>query len=136
MYSPSMSSVAAEPYTTKQFKARHSRLEQGWRRSEFIQCRLKVARQTAYGWDLILLESLTDYSADPNTGEPIWQAGRPWNPHQMWALLKVKKWMSQSPKPTLDDLRSHLSSNQNLYSQAQFFKEYFKYDPQTTCKNA
>jgi len=136
MYSPTMSNAVAETYTARQFKARHSRLEQGWLRSEFIQCRLKVARQTAYQWDLALLESVTDYAVDPNTGQSIWQAGQPWNQHQMWCLLKVKKWMSQSPKPTLDDLKNHLSQHQSLYSHQQFFKEYFNHDTKATSKNA
>ena len=132
MYSASMSSATADPYTARQFKAKRSRIEQGWRRSEFISCRLKVARQTAYGWDLILLECVADYSQDPNTGASLWEAGQPWNHHQMWCLVKVKRWMAAVPKPTLDDLRSHLSHNQQLYSHQQFLKEYFKYDPQGT----
>jgi hypothetical protein len=123
-----------EPITARQFNARQSQKAQGWFRSEFTQCKLKVTRPTAYAWDLILLESVGDYSTDPNTGESLWEAGAPWNPHQMWCLLKVKKWMAQSPKPTLNDLRSHLSSNQQLYSHAQFFKEVFQYDTQGTSK--
>jgi len=119
--------ATAEPYTSRQFKARQSRTEQGWLRSEFIACRLKVCRQTAYNWDLILLETIPDYSDG-------WQAGKPWNAHQMWALLKVKQWMGLTPKPTLEDLKNHLGHNQHLYNHQQFFKEYFKYDTQGTSK--
>ena len=122
--------------TTRQFNAFRERKEGRWLRSEFVACKLKVSRPTAYQWDLALLESVTDYAVDPNTGELLWQAGKPWNQHQMWCLLKVKRWMAQSPKPTLDDLKNHLSTNQHLYSHQQFFKEVFKYDPQTTRKNA
>ena len=129
-----MFTATAEPNTARQFKAKQLRTEQGWLRSEFVQAKLKVSRVTAYGWDLILLESVNDYSTDPNTGQSLWEAGQPWNHHQMWCLLKVKRWMAAVPKPTLDDLRSHLSSNQQLYSHAQFFKETFKYDPQGTSK--
>ncbi len=132
MYSATMSSVVAETYTVRQFQVKQSRLAQGWRRSEFIKHKLKVCRQTAYVWDLTLLESTEDYSVDPNTGESLWEAGTPWNAHQMWALLKVKGWMGRSPKPTLEDLRSHLANNQHLYSHTQFFKEAFNYDPQRT----
>ena len=128
--------LKATPVTGRQFQALKARCTDGWLRSEFCTQTLKVDRATAYRWDLILLESVNDYAVDPNTGEPIWQAGQPWNQHQMWCLLKVKKWMSQSPKPTLDDLRNHLSQHQSLYSHQQFFKEVFNHDTKTTRKNA
>ncbi len=122
--------------TVRQFNAYQSRKEHEWFRSEFTQCKLKVSRPTAYQWDLALLESVTDYAVDPNTGATIWQAGKPWNSHQMWCLLKVKRWMAAVPKPTLDDLRNHLSQHQSLYSHQQFFKEVFNHDTKTTSKNA
>lgn len=127
-----MPTETAEVITARQFKIKQSRLVGGWLRSEFIKCRLKVSRQTAYLWDLALVESVDDYTQDPNTGETLWQAGKPWNAHQMWALLKVKQWMARSPKPLLEDLKNYLVNNQHQFTHQQFFKEYFNYDAQRT----
>ena len=71
----------------------------GWTREYFIREHLKVCRQTAYNWEELIIEiyaetdgkKLSDYLFDPGTGEAILIPGKPWNHHQMWVLMYVKK---------------------------------------------
>jgi hypothetical protein len=136
MSTATVSSAAAQTVSARQIKALQARTEQGWLRSEFIKGKLKCARQTAYTWDLILLESVNDYGSDPNTRRSLWEPKQIWNAHQQWCLLKVKKYMAATPKPTLEDLKNHLTRNQNLYDHKQFFTETFDYDITRISKNA
>lgn len=104
----------------------------GWTRKYFVQQVLKVARQTAYSWEELIIEiytetngeKLSDYLFDPGTGEALLIPGQPWNHHQMNVLAYIKKFMSRQPKPLKEELKQHLIANASRLSHGQFYKEF------------
>ena len=125
-------SVISESCTLRQQKARQ--LVTGWTRQYFIKGHLKVCRQTAYSWEELIIEiytetdgeKLSDYLFDPGTNEAILIPGKPWNHHQMWVLMYVKKFMRRKPKPLREELKQYLIAHTNSFTHSCFFKEFNK----------
>lgn len=105
---------------------------QGWTRKYFIEQVLKVARQTAYNWEELIIEIYTqsngekfsDYLFDPGTGEAILIPGQSWNHHQMKVLAYIKKFMSRKPKPLREELKRHLIANADRLTHKSFLEEF------------
>lgn len=129
--------VVPEICTLRSEKAKQK--VQGWTRKYFIEQVLKVARQTAYSWEELIIEIYTethgkkfsDYLFDPGTSEAILIPGQPWNHHQMWVLKSVKKFMFRKPKPLREELKWHLIANADRLSHSNFFEEFNKNETQT-----
>ena len=124
--------VVPEIITLRQQKAREKIA--GWTRKYFVEQQLKVARQTAYNWEELIIEiysetneeKLSDYLFDPGTGEAILAPGEPWNHHQMWVLQYIKKFMTRKPKPLREELKQHLIGNADRLTHSCFYKEFNK----------
>jgi hypothetical protein len=125
-----MVNVNVQVCTLRAQKARQ--LVDGWTRKYFVENQLKVARQTAHNWDQLIIEiyvnsggkKFSDYLFDPGTGQPLWKAGQSWNHHQMWVLKDIKKFMSRSPKPLMEELRYYLESNANQLTHDSFYEVF------------
>ena len=111
----------------------------GWTRQYFIREHLKVCRQTAYSWEELIVEiytktdgkKLSDYLFDPSTDEAILIPGKPWNHHQMWVLMHVKKFMRRKPKPLREELKQYLIAHTDNLTHSYFLKEFNKNETQT-----
>ena len=122
--------VVPEVVSLRSHKAREK--VTGWTRKYFIKQHLKVARQTAYNWEELIIEIYTetngekfsDYLFDPGTGEAILIPGTAWNRHQMWVLRYIKKFMDRKPKPLMGELKQHLMLNADRLTHKNFLEEF------------